>query len=329
MAEAGEDEFAVIARLFAPLATDPAARGLLDDVALLRAQGDLAVTADAIIENVHFLPDDPIGSIARKALRVNLSDLAGKGARPLYYLVTLLWPRTRGSADLEAFAAGLAADQAAFGVSLLGGDTTATEGPLAIAVTMLGAAGATTPTRSGAAVGDDVWVSGTIGDGGLGLRALRGESFDENDREFLIDRYRAPQPRLALAPVITTHARASMDVSDGLVIDAGKIAAASGVAIEIGARRIPFSAAAARWLQRGVLADGVAELASAGDDYELLFTAPRACAEDIDLAAHHAGVPATRIGRVVAGSGVRLILDGAEIPVAHRGHVHRLGGNHS
>lgn len=323
MTRSGADEFDVIARLFAPLATDPSARGLRDDAALLQAQGALVVTADAVVENVHFLPDDPIDSVARKALRVNLSDLAGKGATPLHYLVTLLWPRRRPAADLTGFAAGLAADQKEFGLSLLGGDTTATDGPLAIAVTMFGAPGPATPARAGAAPGDDLWVSGTIGDAGLGLRALRGGAdVAEVDSAFVVDRYRLPQPRLSLAPLISTHASASMDLSDGLIIDAGKLADASGVAIEIDARAIPLSPAAARWISRRDFADGVADLASAGDDYEILFAAPPARASEI---ARAVGAPLTRIGRVIAGAGVRLTLDGAEIAAPRGGHVHRLG----
>jgi thiamine-monophosphate kinase len=212
---------------------------------------------------------------------------------------------------------------------LLGGDTTGTDGPLAIAITMFGAPGANTPARGGAAPGHDLWLSGTIGDGGLGLAALRGETMPEADRAILVDRYRLPQPRLALAPLIAMYASASMDVSDGLFLDAGKLAAASGVALEIDARRIPLSPEAARWLSHRHYADGVARLACAGDDYEVLFAAAAAHAPDIERAAGRAGVAVARIGYAIAGAGVRLTLDGAAIWVGRGGHAHRLGSNHS
>ena len=157
---AGADEFETIRALFAPLATSPEARGLLDDAAVLRPSGRLVLTTDAIVEGVHFLPSDPVESVARKALRVNLSDLAAKAADPVGYLLTLCWPRTRPAAELAAFAAGLAQDQAQFGITLLGGDTVSTPGPLTVAVTAVGAApeGAATPDRRAGRPGQDLWL---------------------------------------------------------------------------------------------------------------------------------------------------------------------------
>jgi thiamine-monophosphate kinase len=322
MTERGRDEFDVIARLFAPLATDPAARALADDAALL---GDLVITTDAIVEGVHFLANDPIETVARKALRVNLSDLAAKGAAPLYYLLTLAWPAGRRAGQLDGFAAGLAHDQRTFALSLLGGDTTSTDGPLVVAVTMLGKAGLATPARAGAAPGDELWVSGSIGDGGLGLAALRGEIFAPEDFDYLVGRYRLPEPRVALAPLIAAEAHAAMDLSDGLAADARKLAAASGVAAEIDAERMPLSDAAARWLAQREPAKGLAALAGFGDDYEILFAASPARAGAIAEAARQAGAPVVRIGKIKAGHGVEVLHAGAPLALGPGGYAHRIG----
>ncbi|MGE3302252.1 MAG: thiamine-phosphate kinase [Hyphomonadaceae bacterium] len=314
------DEFAIIARHFAPLAGTPAARGLLDDAALIEHAGAIVATTDAIVEGVHFLADDPLDAVARKALRVNLSDLAAKGARPLGYLLTLCWPAARRADEIAALAQGLAADQAEYAITLWGGDTVATPGPLMLSVTMLGAAGARTPARSDARAGDEVWVSGTIGDAGLGLRALRGEEFAPAEREALIQRYRLPRPRTDLAAAVAAHAAAAMDVSDGLIADAGKIAAASGLALAIEAERVPLSPAAQAWLARQ--ADrglALAFLASCGDDYEILLTAPPGKAAALAAAGF------TRIGAARAGQGVVFTLAGAALAAGPGGYAHALG----
>ena len=317
------DEFALIARHFAPLARTPAARGLLDDVALLENAGTLVVTTDTVIEGVHFLPDDPIDLVAQKALRVNLSDIAAKGATPLAYLVALQWPANRPARQIATFADGLARDQASFGCVLIGGDTTATPGPLAITVTMFGRpAAARTPARADARPGDDVWVTGTIGDGVLGLAACRGDlaGLDGAHRYYLAARYRTPTPRVGFAPAVGRLAHASMDVSDGLLGDAAKIAAASAVRIEIGADALPFSAAAMEWLAlQPDRAVAIARLANGGDDYEILFSATPRARPALTEAADDIGLRLTRIGRVVVGAG----LDAGGLTVG--GHVHRLG----
>lgn len=317
------DEFALIARYFAPLARSPAARGLLDDAALIEGAGALVVTTDVIVEGVHFLPDDPIDRIAQKALRVNLSDIAAKGATPLHYLVALQWPTHRPAAQVADFAAGLARDQATYGCTLIGGDTTSTPGPLAVTVTMLGRpAAGRTPDRASAVVGDDVWITGTIGDGVLGLAARRNDlaALSEAQRGFLVDRYQLPSPRTAFASAIGRFAHASMDVSDGLLGDAAKIAAASGVAIAIDPDAIPLSEAAAAWLaQQTDRAAALAGLATGGDDYELLFTAATYARGALLAAADDVGLGLTRIGAVKAGTGV----DAGGLRVG--AHAHRLG----
>ena len=318
----GADEFALIARHFAPLAQTAAARGLLDDAALLENAGALVVTTDTIVEGVHFLPDDPIDLVAQKALRVNLSDIAAKGAAPHAYLVALQWPKARPAAQIAVFAQGLARDQASFGCALIGGDTTATPGPLAITITMFGRAAAHTPARADARVGDDVWVTGTIGDGVLGLAARRGElaGLAKTHLDFLTTRYQTPTPRAAFAPAIGRLAHASMDVSDGLFGDAAKMASASAVRIEVDADALPFSEAALTWL--GSQPDrrvAIAHLANGGDDYEILFTAAPAMRAALTEAADDIGLRLTRIGRVAAGAG----LDTGGLPVG--GHAHRIG----
>lgn len=315
------DEFALIARHFAPLAQTPAARGLLDDAAVLQTAGPLVVTADTIVEGVHFLPDDPVDLVAQKALRVNLSDIAAKGAAPFAYLVALQWPSDRPAAQIAAFAEGLARDQDRFGCNLIGGDTTATPGPLAIAVTMFGRpTGDRTPARADAQAGDDVWVTGDIGDGVLGLAVRRGalHGLDDAHLAYLAARYQTPTPRTVFAPAIGRLAHAAMDVSDGLLGDAAKIAAASGVRIEFDPETLPVSAAASAWLAaQPDRSAAVARLANGGDDYEILFTAPARSRAALAEAADDVGLRLTRIGCVVAGQGV----DAGGLPV--EGHAHR------
>ena len=294
-------EFARIAH-FRALAA-PGALGLQDDAAVFTPPPgrELVVSADAIVAGVHFLPDDPPGMVARKLLRVNLSDMAAMGAVPLHYLLTVAVPRSTPDDWFAAFAAGLADDQGAFRVSLLGGDTTSTPGPVCLSATVIGhVAPGRALRRVGAQDGDGLWVTGTVGDGALGLLALRGEVADPDG--YLARRYRLPRPRLGLA--LAGIVSAAMDVSDGLVQDAGHLARAAGLGVEIDAARVPLSDAAR--------AAGRLELClTGGDDYELLLAVPAGCAVELAEEAGRAGVPVTRIGRFMArAAGVR-VLDAA------------------
>jgi thiamine-monophosphate kinase len=306
-------EDSLIARYFRPLATDPGAFGLLDDAAVLKAVGDdIVVTTDAIIEGVHFLADDPPDTVARKALRVNLSDLAAKGATPAGFVLTLA---LRGADDawLKPFARGLGEDALHFGCPLLGGDTVSTPGPLMISITAFGRVPPGKMVhRCGAKPGDRVVVTGTIGDAALGLDILRGGAAaaagDAAGRELLVGRYRVPQPRNILANAVRDHAHAAMDVSDGLAGDLAKLCEASGVSAVIDTPSIPLSAVAATLLARGTV--GIEALVSGGDDYEILCAIPEAGFEAFAEAARAAGVAVTAIGTVIADTSAPRFLDG-------------------
>jgi thiamine-monophosphate kinase len=323
----GEDS--LISRYFKPLATDPGAFGLDDDAAILKALGeDLVVTTDANVEGVHFLPDDPPDSIARKALRVNLSDLAAKGATPAGFVLTLALRRA-DDAWLAPFARGLGEDADAFGCPLLGGDTVSTPGPLMISITAFGRLPVGTMVhRSGARPGDRIAVSGTIGDATLGLDILKGGAAaaglagDAAAREMLVGRYRVPQPRNALAKAIRDHASAAMDVSDGLAGDLAKLCAASGVSAVIDAPSVPLSAPAASLLARGAVR--IEALVSGGDDYEILCAIPENRFAAFAQAADMAGVAVTSIGTVIAGTQTPRFLDaqGREIPLPRLSYSH-------
>jgi thiamine-monophosphate kinase len=325
-------EFELIRRYMAPLAkAAPGALDLMDDAALLDPpEGcELVVTADALVAGVHFLADDPPDLVARKLLRVNLSDLAAMGARPLGYLITAAWPEETEESWVARFAEGLAADQAAYGIALLGGDTTSTPGPLCLSLTALGAVPeGRALKRSGAVPGDLVFVSGTIGDSALGLAALDGSLTgpSEGARDYLIGRYRLPRPRLALGQALVEGglAHAAVDVSDGLVADLGHVCAASGLAGEIEAARIPLSGTARAALDgRAGESEALARLATGGDDYELAFAAPPESAGTLAALGRDLGLPLTRIGRITAGAGVRLLgPDGAEIDTGAGGWTH-------
>jgi thiamine-monophosphate kinase len=308
-------EFALIARHFRPLA-GPGALDLADDAAVLDipAGRRLVIAADAMVEGVHYLPDDPPETIGRKLLRVNLSDLAAMGAAPLGYLMTTTLQRGTAEAWIAGFAQGLAEDQRAFGLTLLGGDTAATPGPTCLSLTILGSVRPDAVlTRAGARPGDDVWVSGTIGDGALGLKVLRGE-LPADAPGHLARRYRLPEPRLALGAAIAGIARAGMDVSDGLVQDLGHLCRAAGCAARIDAATVPLSDAV-----RALVAADPALLATVltgGDDYELLFAADPAAAAALQDAAARSGVAIKRIGAMISGAAEVTVLDAAGAPMA-------------
>jgi thiamine-monophosphate kinase len=300
-------EFELIARYFAPLARAfPGAYGLLDDAAVIRpaSENELVVKTDAIVGGIDFLPDDPANFVARKGLRVNLSDLSAKGAVPRAYLLDLVLPSTVDEAWIADFAAGLAHDQAEYGVHLIGGDMSSTSGPVTIAVTAIGEAPIGRIIRRGGAHADDtVFVTGTVGDAALGLCVLRAAlpALDAASAAFLVDRYRLPEPRVALGPQLIGIATAGLDVSDGLVADLRHICAVSHLAAVIEAESVPLSSAA-----RVAISGDPQRLATAltgGDDYEILFTAPAAAAARISQLSRSFGVPITPIGRMKSLSG--------------------------
>ena len=316
-----EGEFEFIARRLRPLATTPGALALTDDAALLDpAPGrQLVLTKDAMVAGVHFLPDDPPGQIAQKLLRVNLSDLAAMGAAPLGYLLALARPKEISDAWLEEFCVGLAADNAMFGIALLGGDTVSTPGPLTLSLTAIGEV----PTglallRSGARPGEDVWISGTLGEAALGLKVLQGAlDVTEPARTFLMERYRLPRPRLALGQALRGIASAAIDVSDGLVADLGHILETSGVGAAVHADALPLSEAV-----RGLPGARDAALAG-GDDYELLFTAPSKRRAEITALSRRLDLPLSRIGMIRADQGLHVLDEkGQELPVRKAGWQH-------
>ena len=327
--DSGPDEFEQIARLYRPLTQgSPEALGLLDDVAVLacRPGCDLVVTTDAMVAGVHFLPDEPLGMVARKLLRANLSDLAAKAAEPHGYLLTVAWPTRVGFEARTRFAAGLAQDQEEFGVRLLGGDTVSTAGPLTVSMTLLG----WTPAgrlvrRDGARPDDVVMVSGTIGDAWLGLEGLTGglQDMTEDERGQLADRHRLPMPRLTLRAALRRYATAAADVSDGLLADAGHIAEASELCATLHLERLPVSPAAAAWLRRQPdLAAARLALATGGDDYEVVCTVPPWHLEAFTREAELQGTRVTRIGEVGEGAGLTASFDGRALGFVRRGWTH-------
>lgn len=317
-------EFGLITDLLAPLAAD-GAFGLTDDAALLPelpAGSGWIMTKDAMVAGVHFLPDDPPDLIARKLLRVNLSDLAAMGAVPSGYLLACAWTPETTREWIEGFVAGLATDQAAFGIGLYGGDTVSTPGPLTLSLTAFGTAPRQALLRrNGARTGDDVMVSGTLGDAALGLRVLQGTLDTAPEHAtFLGQRYRLPQPRTTLGPALAGLASAAQDISDGLLADLGHVARQSGVGVEVHLELLPLSVAARECL---VERPDLAHLPlNGGDDYELVFTAPPALRDRIMEQAAATGTPVTRIGRVVEGGGVSPFAAGRPLPVKGQGWQH-------
>ena len=302
MADApGSAEDRLIARYFKPLAKHPGAFGFNDDAAAITppAGHDLVLKTDGLIAGVHFFPDDPADGVARKALRVNLSDLAGKGAKPLGFLLAIALPKGFDENWLTDFARGLGEDADAYQCPLLGGDTDSTPGPISISISAFGSLPTGTMVRrSGAKAGDRVFVTGTIGDAALGLRVRKGELTDASGH--LVSRYRLPHPRMALTEAVRAHASAAMDVSDGLAGDLAKLCRASGVSADIEVPRVPLSDAASAAL--GSDCNLIEPILTGGEDYEILCTvAPdRVAAFLADCT--KTGVPATEIGRVVIGA---------------------------
>ena len=296
----------MIARFFAPLATHPGALGLTDDCAVITppAGCDLVLTTDAIIGGVHFFAEDAARTVASKALRVNLSDLAAKGARPLGYLLSLAIPDTVGDDWLTGLAEGLRADAVLYDCPLLGGDSDRTPGPITLAVSMFGSVPAGTMVRrAGARPGDRIFVTGSVGDAALGLAMRSGRTWPISDaqRHYLMTRYLLPQPRNALAEAVRSHATAAIDISDGLAGDLAKLCRVSDVAASIDVSRVPLSDAA-----QGVIAADPSTLETAlggGDDYEILCTVPPGKSDSFRAAARAAKLAVTDIGETAAGEG--------------------------
>ena len=328
MAGDRRDEFGLIDDFFAPLAeAQTGALRLGDDAALfdLPPGQSGVVTADAMVAGVHFLADDPPQDVAGKLLRVNLSDLAAMGADPIGYLLVAAWPPDITDEWISGFAAGLARDQAVYGCGLLGGDTVATSGPLTLSLTAFGSV----PTgqalrRDRARPGERIFLSGTVGDAALGLRALQGDigTLATADRNFLVERYRLPSPRVDFGIALRDLIRCAMDVSDGVAQDLGHIARRSGCGAEINLDTVPLSPAGRRAL--AILGADPTFALSGGDDYELLFTAADGQRREILASAQSLGLAVTEIGQIVEGKGVRVVDSaGQSIPFDQSGWRHR------
>lgn len=337
MAEAdqrgGPSEDGLIARYFAPLSQNfPGAFGLHDDAAVIALPdgAELVVTTDALIAGVHFLPDDTPSDIAYKALAVNVSDLAAKAARPLAYSLALALARGWQEEWLAGFAEGLRQAQRAFGIDLCGGDTTISPaGPLMVSITAFGGVpSGRMVRRGGARPGDLLFVTGTIGDAALGLKLRRGDAdaqgwpLDEAACRYLIGRYLRPEPRLGLREALLAHASAAMDISDGLVIDCGRMCAASRVGGSIEAGQVPLSTPARTLISAD--AGAFERVMTGGDDYEILAAIRPAEAQAFETAAHGAGVSVTRIGEIGMQAGEMSVIDpdGQPVRFARPGYDH-------
>jgi thiamine-monophosphate kinase len=321
----GEDD--LIARYFKPIAVHSGALGLADDAAVFTPPPgyDLVLTTDAIVAGVHFLPDDPAATVARKALRVNLSDLAAKGAQAAGCLMTVALPASVDAVWLQGFSDGLSADCADFGCALFGGDTVHTDGPLSVSIFAFGLVPqGKMVRRAGAQAGDRLFVTGTVGDGALGLRLLRelSAALSPAGTQYLIGRYRLPQPRVGAAETLRATASAAMDVSDGLVGDLAKLCAASGVSARIEVARIPMSDPARELLCRDP--SMLEPILTGGDDYEILAAIPPARAQAFRDGVAAAGIAATEIGEIVAGDAAPQVIapDGRALSFARASFSH-------
>jgi thiamine-monophosphate kinase len=307
------DEFGFIAQSLAPLSRGYAgAFGLTDDAALLASKSGLVVTSDTLVEGVHFRSTDPAALVARKAIRVNVSDLVAMAATPHAIMLSIVWPSDLDAAYQDEFVKGLKTDLDHFGLPLIGGDTTRGGDRMVITVAAFGET--SQPLRRNAArPGDGLFVTGTIGDAVLGLRATSlGLSADHE--KFLSDRYLLPEPRVEIIDGLKEFASAGLDISDGLVADAGHLSTASSVRFDIQLDAIPVSVSAAVWL--ATLPDrnaGFVDLVTGGDDYEILFTASGDQEAGILAAAANAGVRVTKIGRADQGGGVDIRASNGEI----------------
>lgn len=321
------DEFQFIAKCLAPLA-GPGGLGLKDDAAIFKPEigKDLIITKDTMVEGTHF-PHGHYGrNTAEKLLRVNLSDLAAKGAKPVGYLLSIVWPRGVNQDDFQDFADGLAVIQKAYGFKLLGGDTTSTRGPMVVTATLIGEVPeGTMVKRSGAKVGDDVWVTGTIGDAYLGLHKVLGRPIDPKPKgtsmKHFENAYFRPEPRLSFGDALRTYASACADISDGLIADAGHVANASKVEFKLALNDMPLSKHASEWVRDDIAR--LKTLVTSGDDYELVFTAPSTNEAFLIEAAESIGLRLTKIGSVSKGNGVTVAgKNGKTVEFEQTGHKH-------
>ncbi|MGZ5828964.1 MAG: thiamine-phosphate kinase [Xanthobacteraceae bacterium] len=326
--ESGEDR--LIAHYFKPLAKHPGAFGLVDDAAAIAPPPgfDIVLKTDAIIGGVHFFPDDPPRTIAQKALRVNLSDLAAKGAKPLGCLLSIGLPKGLPENWLTEFAAGLGEDIEQFGCPLFGGDTVLSPTAIIVSVSVIG----TVPhgqmvRRAGAKVGDRVVVTGTIGDAALGLRLRQDKTvaprwgLDNPSSEFLTRRYLVPEPRNAIADILRAHANAAMDISDGLAGDLGKLCRASNVSAEVDVADVPLSPAARVAVRKDAAL--IEPILTNGDDFEVLASIPAASLAAFTIAAQSVGVVVTSIGVFTAGENAPVFVqDGRVLNFARRSFSH-------
>ena len=318
--ETAEDR--LIARFFRPLASHPGALSLADDAAVFAPpEGhEIVLTTDAVVAGVHVLAGETPDAIARKTLRVNLSDLAAKGATPAAFLLSIALPRETGEDWLAAFCSGLKDDADAFGCSLIGGDTDRTEGPLTVTIFALGTLPrGTMVKRSGAQPDDHILVSGSVGDAALGLMLRRDASLAArwslaaDERDHLLARYRLPQPRVALADTVRAHASAAIDVSDGFVGDLSKLLRVSGMSAEVTLESVPLSSGARKALAAdAVLRDAIC---GGGDDYEIVCTVPDSKLEAFNRGAADAGIVVAEVGRVRAGREPPRFLDATGTPL--------------
>lgn len=328
------DEFSFIKECLSPLA-GPEGLGLLDDAALMRPRPgyDLVLTKDTMVEGVHFPREFHGGETAGKLLRVNLSDLAAKGATPRGYLLSIAWPKGVNGQDFRLkarlFAGGLERIQDEFKFHLYGGDTVKTDGPMVVSATFIGEVPlGKMITRSGALSGDDIWVSGSIGDAVLGLRILtvghdKFADLSIEQQKVCVDAYWRPEPRLGLGDVLREYATSSVDISDGLMADLGHIAKASGMGLIVNIEDIPLSTGTAIWANQAAERNRVLDLITGGDDYEVAFTAHSKHRDAIEIEANALGVQLTRIGRCETGYGLRLNdKSGHLIPIKQSGYRH-------
>lgn len=330
------DEFDFIKNYLAPLA-GPEGLNLQDDAALFtpRANYDLVITKDSLVEGVHFPKGDYSANTAHKLIAVNLSDLAAKGAKPLGYLLSIAWPDDVNIVQtMELFSKRFNKLQQAYDFKLFGGDTVKTNGPMVISATFIGEVPkGKMVQRSGAKSGDDVWVSGTIGDGYLGLLHVLDEDLKSPlspaQKEDVKSAFYRPEPRLIMSEFLQKHATASVDISDGLLSDLGHIATASHISLDIELDKIPLSPAAVSWIKTDIRSRTIS-LITAGDDYEIGFTAPNGSRQSILNFAKNANMKLSRIGEVNpissnAASKVKLIdSNGERIETVHTGYKHKL-----